>query len=339
MFDDDLLEAAFDAVDEEVEVLPSAPPADEPTWLSFFRSRVSPEDVASQWVLDMCPEEVEKAKQDPQAARARLRQRIVEANCADAADGWSYTGAVLRAADAALGIVHQKAEPAFHAKPSSFATGCIDMMLGEKPFRMKRIVEGDGSPGNLAIWWSDFESANQAENLAKYCGVNCRLNCAAELVDKFAGSTLVTRHMPMHDTFSDEDDVIATWTDQLRGALEALRELRKEGAVVNVNCRMGKNRSGAVVAAWLCTECGWSLDQAVEHLRQMNPLALANPHLAEALRMVLQAENTIPLNRAPDGGGWICLSPPGTPRDGAAANTGSQFQDLAAEAAAKLSND
>lgn len=335
MFDDDLLDAAADATDVEEQDAPSTGPvANEPAWMALFRSRAPAEEVAAKWLEDMEPEERQAAEKDPLVARAKLRECIVEARCADANDGWKYTGAVLRAGDAVLGIKIPKAAPAFRAK---MRDDCIDLP-GTVPFRVKRIIEGDGSPGTLGMWWSDFESAKQAEKLVEHCGVTRRLSCAAELVGKFPSAelgqvVLDTEHVPMEDSLSDEEDVIETWIGQMRRALDLLREWRREGAIVNINCKMGKNRSGAVVLTWLCTECGWELDKGVEHLREMNPLACANPHLAEAMRRMLQAEDIVPLNPAPDGGGWICLSPPGTPRDGALAPS---FEDLAAHAAAKL---
>merc|ERR1711920_638440 len=94
----------------------------------------------------------------------------------------------------------------------------------------------------------------------------------------------------------------------------------------------GKNRSGAIVLIWLCSEHGWVLEDAVEHLRSINPLACANPHLVIAVAEMLKVGTTVPLNPAGDGGGWICISPPGSPRAG-----GTQaFEDSAAEALKNL---
>merc|ERR1712217_997578 len=91
---------------------------------------------------------------------------------------------------------------------------------------------------------------------------------------------------------------------------------------------MGKNRSGAAVLVWLCTEEGWNLEEAVEHLRDINPLACANPHLLYGLAAMLDVGNEVPLVPSGDGGGWICISPPGSPRQGGV----EAFEDSARDA-------
>merc|ERR1712083_226440 len=94
----------------------------------------------------------------------------------------------------------------------------------------------------------------------------------------------------------------------------------------------GKNRSGAAVLVWLCSEAGWKLEDAVEHLREMNPLACANPHLVTALAEFLKVKSEVQLVPAADGGGWICISPPGSPRVGG----GQEFEESNREAMANL---
>jgi len=157
--------------------------------------------------------------------------------------------------------------------------------------------------------------------------VTHRLNVAAECVGKFPeekegkGDTCVlkTVHVPMRDLFGEDcdDEVIAEWVAQLGQALDILREWKKEGAVVNINCQMGKNRSGAAVAIWMCRERGWGLMEAVLKLREITALACGNPHIIKALTIFLdEPAAEVPLNPAGDGGGWICISPPGSPRAG-----------------------
>merc|ERR1719221_528255 len=136
----------------------------------------------------------------------------------------------------------------------------------------------------------------------------------------------------MEDAFTDDPEQRKLWVQQISQVLEILREWRQTGEVVNINCQMGKNRSGAAVLIWLCKEEGWSLEDAVEHLRAMNPLACANPHLVEAVAELVNEAKQIPLNPAGDGGGWICISPPGSPRIGGAED----FENSAQEALASL---
>lgn len=64
---------------------------------------------------------------------------------------------------------------------------------------------------------------------------------------------------------------------------------------------------------WLCSECGWQLESAVEHLRSITALACGNPYLIDAVAKFLEVQVDIPLNQAGDQGHWICISPPGSP--------------------------
>merc|ERR1719375_2085590 len=104
----------------------------------------------------------------------------------------------------------------------------------------------------------------------------------------------------MEDTFDIDGGLSDAWPAQLAQVLELLRGLRDQGAVVNINCNMGKNRSGAAVVLWLCRECGWSFEEAVEHLRKINSLACGNPHLLATVGQLLGTEATVPLNPAHD---------------------------------------
>lgn len=63
----------------------------------------------------------------------------------------------------------------------------------------------------------------------------------------------------------------------------------------------------------MCSEAGWKLEEAVEHLRGITALACGNPYLIEAVAKFLNVDADVPLNPAGDQGHWICISPPGTP--------------------------
>jgi hypothetical protein len=146
-----------------------------------------------------------------------------------------------------------------------------------------------------------------------------------------------TVHVPMVDLFEIDGGICEEWPAQFEQILQILRSWRDEGITANINCQMGKNRSGAAVLLWLCCECGWELDPAIQHLRSITALACGNPHLVAAMSQLLQSAATAPLNPAQDGGGWVCLSPPGTPRQGAAVTFDSGFSaGGVAEAANRL---
>jgi len=138
----------------------------------------------------------------------------------------------------------------------------------------------------------------------------------------------------MVDSF-DENEApanIEVWKEKLGQVMTILRAWREEGAVVNINCQMGKNRSGAACLVWLCSECGFSIEDAVDKCRGITAMACGNPHLLKAVAEYLKVDAELPLNPAADGGGWICISPPGTPR----ANAEKYQADIAAAAALKL---
>jgi len=303
----------------------------DPKWLLRFKAHASPDEVARVWVANLSPEAQEAAKADAPAARAQLRRDITGTNCpevrADAAQGWQYTGAILRAADEALGI--PPPVPSIQAnKPTPGAPSGKGA-----PLQSRMVLPGDGSPGTLGLWWSDYETAVRSDELAAK-SITHRLNVAAEAVHRFPEGGLPTIHIPMLDIFDTEmdEDTMEMWRSQFRDILEKLEALQEQGAVVNVSCQMGKNRSGAVVMLWLCAGRGWQVGEAADYLRGVTHLALGNPHLAKAVTDVLGVEAAVPLNPAFDGGGWVCISPPGSPRSGVE----STVQETTAEAAAKL---
>lgn len=287
---------------------------DEPAWLTLFRQSADPKEVAKTWLDGLGPAEQQEAKDAATTARAKLRRAIVDSECpevrADCAAGWKYTGTVLRAADDVLGIPPLKTRKPFQVPG------------GGLPFRPKHVCKDAGEPGSLGLWWSDLDTAVQAKRLREECGITHRLNVAIETIPKFSAEDdafVKTVHVAMEDTFNPNEETCKEWPSQLAEALEILRGWRSEGVVANVNCQMGKNRSGAVILMWLCCECGWELEEAVTHLRTITPLACGNPHLLAAMTQVLGVPDVkVPLNPAADGGGWVCISPPGSPRAGSA---------------------
>ena len=181
------------------------------------------------------------------------------------------------------------------------------------------VVGGDATAGTLGLWWSDYAGACDVVMLRRH-GVTCRLNVADELAHADFPDSMPIAHVPMLDTMDHEDPeastLCATWVSQLGDAVSLLRSYREQGASVNVSCQMGKNRSAAVLVAYLVRECGWEFAAAVSFLRSRNAMVCANPFLLRAVATFLNDTTTqIPLNSAGDGiGAWICFSPPGSPR-------------------------
>lgn len=319
----------------------------EPQWFTLFCARAPASEIAISWLEGLPAEEREKTKGDEGRARARaeLRRQITDSERPevrkDAKNGWKYTGSVLRAADAVLGIKPGKSRyPIAHDGSGAAGTTVSGPSERRKPWKL--VLLGTGEPGTLGIFWSDFEAAINIAGLRER-KITKRINVAIETIHKFPvddGFEVKMTHVPMEDAFTDDPEVRGLWVKQLMEILATLRGWRDEGAIVNINCQMGKNRSGAAVLVWLCSEEGWKLDEAVEFLRDMNPLACANPHLVTALAEFLKVKAEVQLVPAADGGGWICISPPGSPRQGGLQEYEASAQEaldtLAAAAAAKL---
>jgi len=250
---------------------------------------------------------------------------------ADSKSGWKYTGAVMRALEAAL---DGNTDPAL----SQQARGRRGAPSGRgAPSVSRMVLPGDGHPGTLGIWWSDFEAAHRIEQL-RANGITHRLNVAAEAINHFEDDGLETVHVPMEDIFAQDvsADLLDQWCEQFEQVLIILRSWCKLGAIVNISCQMGKNRSGCCCLVWLCAECGWRLDEGVEMLRDITALACGNPHLVTAVANLVGAYDVdVPLNPAGDGGGWVCISPPTSPRAGGTA----AFEDVAFDAVRKLRQD
>lgn len=332
------------------------PKIDDEEWFSLYCQRADPDVVAQSWISILTPELRTYAEENSVAVARSIRTAILASPHPtvreEAETGFKYTGAVMRAIDKALGVPPPQSRfPAPKAAPGSQVPASGGYASGGCPEAPKRpgrapicIIEGGGRPGKLGIWWTDYDFACDTANLRKSCGVTHRLNCAKEVVDKLpasgpddTGTPLVTAHVPMQDIFSDDEDLCDEWIAQFKEILKILCGWRDEGAVVNINCQMGKNRSGCVICLWLVKECGWNLKDAVDDLRAKNALACANPHLLVALGEVLGVDGRMALNPAKDGGGWVCISPPGSPRVGAA--PGPSFEDLAEKASTKLAQE
>ena len=284
--------------------------ATQPEWLRAFRSQqFNPQEVAEAWLSTLTAEERTAADEDPHTSRSNFRENLLGRKCKevrqDKTASWKRTGLVMRALDETLGV----------------ALGRKRQYKDDEP---KQIFAGaNGKPGTLGLWWSAKGPALSPEAMTEL-GVTHRLNCAEDLMHHFDSELMPTAHIPMEDFFStsehaENDRAKAVWMTQMPMILTALRQMRDEGAVVNVNCRMGKNRSGVAILLWMCCEEGWALVAAVNHLRRMNYLALANPVLLAAAADFIGFEGQLPMlcpEETDDGNesGWIAISPPPSPR-------------------------
>ena len=84
----------------------------------------------------------------------------------------------------------------------------------------------------------------------------------AALSSHYGEHDIVIARYPIRDF--DPEDV----EQRLGNAVIVLDRLLDSGHRVYVHCTAGINRSPTVVIAYLTWYCGWSLDQAVAHVRQ-----------------------------------------------------------------------
>lgn len=282
-------------------------------WVGLLHDATStPEAIAEAWLADLDAEARARADEEPHEASTSMRTAIFECGCAqvevDRNAGFKRMGSIMRALDICLGCKPLRSAPPAHHENGNSA-----------PIE---VLHAEGTPGTLGLWWSNLQDACDEAALIKL-GVTHRLNMAAECVDKFGeGSTLPTVHVPMEDTCSmeeaEENEAAETqWLQQMPEVLMVLRQWQQEGAVVNVNCKMGKNRSGVALLLWLVGEEGWQLSEAVEHLREINFMALGNPVLltaaAKHMGAGLEGVPMLPGGEG-EGSGWISISPPPSPR-------------------------
>jgi len=311
--DDDEGGMNFGSDSEEEEMCCGAKCDSPDAWLAAFCSKSEPETIVSAWLESLGEEGRKEADADKHAARSNLKNAMMASQCktfeADKKEGYKYMGSILRACDEALGCAGKKTF-AFEKKRN----GVTDETVIE-------VLPGDGSPGTLGMTWSNFKAATNAELLLSN-GITHRLNLAMECEWRFpAIDGLTTAHVAMEDSCSlDDEDVNAAaeayWFDQLPDILRVLRGFRDEGAMVNINCKMGKNRSGVACLLWLVEEAGWEMSAAVNHLRDINFMALGNPVLLMAVAKYLQIDPSRieMLPPSSDGcGSFLSISPPASP--------------------------
>jgi len=65
-------------------------------------------------------------------------------------------------------------------------------------------------------------------------------------------------------------------------ALEDLELWHAEGRTVLVHCHAGRNRSATLIALYLIRR-GWTPEEAIAHIREVRPRAIANPVFEAAL--------------------------------------------------------
>jgi len=156
------------------------------------------------------------------------------------------------------------------------------------------------------VWWGDadalqrlthWQQQRDEEGLPRITHV---CNTAASVVrvdqqDRVPGVQYLDLRMLDVPDITRKDYFWSNTECNLRKAVAFVEEAVHDGGIVLINCWAGQNRSGSVVLTWLLThkvpETGASLgltpDEAIAHMKAVNPRALSNTCLKKCVLAML----------------------------------------------------
>uniref|UniRef100_A0A8C1PI66 protein-serine/threonine phosphatase n=1 Tax=Cyprinus carpio TaxID=7962 RepID=A0A8C1PI66_CYPCA len=114
---------------------------------------------------------------------------------------------------------------------------------------------------------SEWNAAN-FEELQKN-NVGYILNVTKE-IDNFFPESFTYMNIRVYDV--EATDLLSHWNNTYTFVSEA----RKSGQAILVHCKMGVSRSASTVIAYLMKQQGWTLDQALNHVRERRPIVQPN---------------------------------------------------------------
>eukprot|EP00419_Tripos_fusus_P003509 CAMPEP_0172670616 /NCGR_PEP_ID=MMETSP1074-20121228/10406_1 /TAXON_ID=2916 /ORGANISM="Ceratium fusus, Strain PA161109" /LENGTH=239 /DNA_ID=CAMNT_0013487549 /DNA_START=63 /DNA_END=782 /DNA_ORIENTATION=+ len=156
------------------------------------------------------------------------------------------------------------------------------------------------------VWWGDADSVirlahwQQRRDLEGLPRITHVCNTAAKTArvpyqDRVPGVQYLD--LQMFDLFSitRRSSLWPHIERDLRRAVAFVEEAVRDGGIVLINCWAGQNRSGSVILTWLLThkvpETGESLgltpEEAVEHLKSVQPRSLSNHCLEKCVLAML----------------------------------------------------
>ncbi|KAM9660058.1 protein phosphatase Slingshot homolog 3 [Trichechus inunguis] len=103
------------------------------------------------------------------------------------------------------------------------------------------------------------------------------LNMSRE-IDNFYPERFIYHNVRLWDEESAQ--LLPHWKET-HGFIEAARA---QGTRVLVHCKMGVSRSAATVMAYAMKQYGWSLEQALQHVQELRPIARPNPGFLRQLQ-------------------------------------------------------
>ncbi|KAK3564609.1 hypothetical protein QTP86_023752, partial [Hemibagrus guttatus] len=114
---------------------------------------------------------------------------------------------------------------------------------------------------------SEWNAAN-FEELQKN-NVGYILNVTME-IDNFFPESFTYMNIRVYDV--ESTDLLAHWNN----TYTFINEARKSGQSVLVHCKMGVSRSASTVIAFLMKQQGWTLEEALNHVRECRPIVHPN---------------------------------------------------------------
>ncbi|XP_050983620.1 protein phosphatase Slingshot homolog 3 [Labeo rohita] len=114
---------------------------------------------------------------------------------------------------------------------------------------------------------SEWNAAN-FEELQKN-NVGYILNVTME-IDNFFPESFTYMNIRVYDV--EATDLLSHWNNTYMFISEA----RKSGQAILVHCKMGVSRSASTVIAYLMKQQGWTLDHALNHVRERRPIVQPN---------------------------------------------------------------
>lgn len=122
---------------------------------------------------------------------------------------------------------------------------------------------------------SEWNAAN-FEELRKN-NVGYILNVTME-IDNFFPESFTYMNIRVYDV--ESTDLLPHW----KNTYMFINEARKNGQAVLVHCKMGVSRSASTVIAFLMKQQGWSLEQALNHVRERRPIVHPNESFFKQLQ-------------------------------------------------------
>ncbi len=137
----------------------------------------------------------------------------------------------------------------------------------------------NGTPVKVTknVYLGNMDLALIPEQLHKKYGITHILNLCSNFKEPSASSGIVSYS---HNEMSDDGDT--DLTEFMKVADDYINDGSKKGKVF-VHCRLGQNRSSTVIVAWLIKTKRMTLENALEYMKDKNPIMHIHPKYLKQL--------------------------------------------------------